>query len=211
MATPDPRPETDAWPYVPARWQTPVTSKREVDLIVIHCMEAPEKGNTAENVGLYFKNHPGFLIVGTKKIVSKPSAHVGVDSNSTVQYVKDNNVAWAAPGANHNGIHIELAGVSAQTAKEWADPYSILTLERAADVAAQYCLKYGIQAIKLTPLQLGKGFFRGIIGHIDATNAFKPNSGHTDPGTGFPWQFFLERVAYHRDRRLQQFVPQLNT
>jgi hypothetical protein len=43
-------------PFVQAKWYTPVdvSTPRRVQLIVLHCMDAPQKGNTAENVAAYF-------------------------------------------------------------------------------------------------------------------------------------------------------------
>jgi hypothetical protein len=148
-------------------------------------MEAPEKGQTAENVGLFFKRGE-----------SRSSAHIGVDSDSTVQYVLDNDVAYAAPGVNSDGIHIEMAGMSAQSTQQWTDPYSTLMIERAADAAAQYCVKYGLPPVHLTNEQLKAGR-SGIIGHYQATATYKPNNGHTDPGKNFPWVFFMGRVALY--------------
>ena len=69
------------------------TGGRQIDLIVIHTMEMDEKGETAENCAQWFRN-PG----------AKVSAHYCVDANSIVQCVKDENVAWAAPGANSDGL-----------------------------------------------------------------------------------------------------------
>lgn len=178
--------ETDRWPYVPAKWRTELTVKpRRVRLVVMHCMEAPEKPNTAENVGLFFKRGE-----------SRSSAHIGVDSDSTVQYVKDNDVAWAAPGVNNDGIHIEMAGMSAQSLREWTDQYSTLMIERAANAAAQYCVKYDLPPLHLTNEQLKAGK-KGIIGHYQATAMYKPNNGHTDPGKNFPWAFFMARVTFY--------------
>lgn len=182
--------ETDNWPFVPARWQKAIIGKRPVRVVVIHDMEAPEKEKTAENVAAYFKS-------GTVKA----SAHVCIDSDSIVQCVRDNNVAFAAPGVNKDGIHLELAGYSKQTEADWLDVYGLLLLERAADAAAQYCLKYTLPALHLTNEQLASGA-RGIIGHYQATAVYPPNAGHEDPGKGFPWKFFIERVNVQIDRYL---------
>jgi hypothetical protein len=112
--------ETDQFPVMKARFFREVTEKRNVRLIVIHSMEAPEKGETAENVARFFQNP------------EKPaSAHLCIDNNSIVQCVFDNDVAFAAPGANHDGIQLELAGFARQTRQDWMDPYSILVLENA--------------------------------------------------------------------------------
>lgn len=191
--------ETEKWPYVPARWQTPVQGRREVRVVVVHAMEAQEKPNTAENVAEYFRTHPGYVIVGNRKITSKPSAHLCVDSDSIIQCVLDNNVAHAAPGVNRDGIHIEHAGYAKQSRLDWLDPYGVLMLNLSANAAAQYCLKYGIPIVHLTDEQLRAGQ-KGLIGHVQATHVYKPNAGHQDPGPDFPWDFYLERVTSFRDK-----------
>lgn len=174
--------ETDKWPYVSARRQSIIGGKRPIRGICIHDMEAPEKDKTAENVAKYFQSPQ-----------AGGSAHLCVDSDSVVQCVWDNNVAHAAPGANHDMIHIELAGYAKQTADEWMDPYSVAMLTLAADVTAQYCLKYDIPVKHLSNTELKNGD-RGVVGHYQVTEVYK-RSTHTDPGKNFPWEFFFERVS----------------
>src|SRR3954454_6387676 len=87
-----------------------VATDRPFDLVVIHSMEAPEKGETAEDVGHFFE-----------KPSTRASAHYCVDNNSIVQCVQERDVAWAAPGANHDGVQIEHAGYARQTLREWED------------------------------------------------------------------------------------------
>ncbi len=188
--------ETDNFPIIKARWfRDIVNQKREVRVIVIHRMEAPEKGTTAENVAKFFQNLPSN---------NKASAHLCIDNNSIVQCVLDNDVAFAAPGANHNGIQLELAGFARQTRAEWLDEYGKALLENAANAAAQYCLKYNIPRKHLTNDQLRNGH-EGIIGHVQATEVFK-KSDHTDPGKGFPWDYFIERVEHYYTERKQKFA-----
>src|SRR5688572_29051390 len=122
--------ETDKFPLVRARWFTDVTDRRQVRLVVIHSMEAPEKGETAENVARYFQNPRD---KNGKPV--KASAHLCVDSDSIVQCVLDNDVAYAAPGANSDGVHIELSGYAKQTRKEWLDAYGVLMFEKGANAA----------------------------------------------------------------------------
>ena len=177
--------ETDRWPFTKAKHFKKITGKRAVRLIVIHTMEAPEGHQTAENVARYFA-------AGT----AVASAHVCIDNDSIVQCVFDNDVAYAAPGANHDGIQIELAGYARQGVKEWMDDYSILMLTRAADVVAQYCLKFSIPPTHLSNADLAAGK-KGIIGHNQATAVYK-KSTHTDPGSSFPWLFFMEAVKLFR-------------
>jgi len=186
--------ETDNFPVIKARFFTDVTEKRQPRVIVIHSMEAPEKGDTAENVARFFQN-PG----ENRKV----SAHLCIDNNSIVQCVFDNDIAFAAPGANRDGIQLELAGFARQTRDEWLDPFSILVLENAANAAAQYCLKYNIPVRHLTNAELKSGQ-KGIVGHAQVSEVFK-KSDHTDPGKGFPWDHFIERVKHHHAERLKRF------
>ncbi|MCY1535779.1 hypothetical protein D9M68_711990 [compost metagenome] len=109
-------------------------------------------------------------------------------------------MAWAAPGANSDGIHLELAGYAKQDKNEWLDAYSVLVLENAANAAAQYCLKYSIPVRRLTNAQLKDKSNRGIVSHAQVTEVFKKGS-HTDPGKGFPWDHFLARVQEKFDHR----------
>lgn len=181
--------ETDKWPFVKAKHFTKVANKRGIRLIVIHSMEAPEKGATAENVAKYFHN-----------TVRQASAHICVDSDSIIQCVLDNDVAWAAPGANKDGIHIEMAGFAKQTKAEWLDPYSTLVLENAADAAAQYCLKYEIPPVRLSNTQLEDKVSKGIVSHSQVTEVFKLGD-HTDPGKNFPWEYFTDRIQANLVKR----------
>lgn len=184
--------ETDLWPFVKAKHFTAVPggTRRKVDLIVLHTMETPEGADTAESIARWFATQPS---------TTKTSAHLCIDSNSIVQCVYDNNVAYAAPGANHNGLQIELAGVARQTKEQWRDKYSLALLALAADACAQYAIKYEIPIIHLSDDQLKAGK-RGFIGHDQASRVFK-KSTHTDPGPNFPWfKFMMWTKACYTDR-----------
>jgi N-acetyl-anhydromuramyl-L-alanine amidase AmpD len=183
--------ETDRFPVVKAKFFKHVTEPRRMRVIVIHSMEAPEKGETAENVARFFQ------------MTENPaSAHLCIDNNSIVQCVMDNDVAFAAPGVNSDGIQLELAGFARQTRADWLDPYSVLVLENAANAAAQYCLKYDVPIKHLTDAQLEAGE-KGLIGHVQATRVYR-KSTHTDPGDGFPWDHFIERVKHYHAERLKR-------
>lgn len=186
--------ETDKFPVVKAKFFRDVVERRPVRLVVIHSMEAPEKGNTAENVARFFQN-PG----------KKVSAHLCIDSDSIVQCVFDNDVAFAAPGANNDGVHLELAGFARQTRAEWLDPFGILMLDKAADAAAQYCLKYNIPVKHLSNAELDDKGSKGIVGHAQVSKVFKAST-HTDPGKGFPWDHFIERVDHFLAERKKKFA-----
>lgn len=171
--------DTEKWPYLEANRHGPKRSG-PVRLIVIHTPEWPESSSGAEGVARYFHDNPD---------KRDASCHITVDNDSIVQCVLDSFVAWAAPGANHDGIQVELTGFANQTVTQWRDKFSLAALALAADAVAQYCLKYNVPPIKLTDNQL-KGSLRGIVGH-DQVTAVYHKSDHTDPGPNFPWDRFM--------------------
>lgn len=170
------------YPFSQARWLAS-TNGRAIDLIVLHSMEAPEKGDTAEAVARYFANLPASR---------KSSCHFCVDVNSIVQCVRVQDVAYHAPGANHNGIGIEHAGYAGQSVTEWHDNYSRQMLVRSAALVAELCRQHKIpvQFVDAAGLRAGR---RGITTHAQVSNAFR-KSTHWDPGRNFPMQAFLALV-----------------
>ena len=157
------------------------TGGRKIDLIVVHTMEMDEKGETAENCAQWFRNPS-----------ARVSAHYCVDADSIVQCVRDQDVAWAAPGANSDGIQIEHAGRAKQTGRDWSDPYSTAMLERSAQLVADLCATYKIPITWLYAADLVAGK-RGITTHDAVSKAFKRGT-HWDPGTGFPSERYLALV-----------------
>jgi N-acetyl-anhydromuramyl-L-alanine amidase AmpD len=188
--------ETDIWPFMQAKFYQPVDHKnpRTVRLIVVHDMEAPETTHTAEDIARYFRDMPDNRPV---------SAHLCIDADSIVQCVHDRDVAYAAPGANHDGIHLELAGYGRQTRQQWLDTYGQSLLGLAGNAAAQYCLKYGAPVQHLTDAQLKQGL-RGIVGHDQVSRVYH-KSDHTDPGPNFPWDVFMSRVSQYFIERKARF------
>lgn len=173
--------ETENWPVIAAKYFGPKRSKAS-RLVVVHTPEWAEHTNGAEELGRYLAAPE-----------SPKSYHVGVDSDTIVQYVKDSYVAYAAPGCNNDGMQVAITGFMAQSKAQWLDRFSICACALAADVVAQYCLKYNIPAVHLTNEQLAAGD-RGIIGHYQASQVYK-KSDHTDPGPNFPWSRFITAVA----------------
>lgn len=151
-----------------------------VELIVIHSMESAEKPSTAENVAAWFASasNPG------------TSAHYCIDSDSIVQCVPLKDIAFAAPGSNHNGIQIELAGYARQTADEWDDEFSRAMVQRAGELVGALSVVYSIPLAYRDDKDLLAGA-RGVTTHYDVSKAFK-KSTHRDPGPGFPMARLLE-------------------
>ena len=172
-----PRGEAVAYPFVPSPHVTR-TGGRRIDLIVVHTMEVDELEDAALRCARWFQ-HPR----------SRLSAHYCVDASTIVQCVPDEDVAWHAPGANHDGLGIELAGRAGQSRREWTDPYSSAVLERGALLAAELCRRHSIPAVWLWPSDLRAGR-RGITPHAAVSQAFG-RSTHYDPGAGFPAERYL--------------------
>lgn len=170
-----------SYPFIEARNYTRGRAV-QIQLVVVHAMEAPEKPDTAESVARWFAGEDA----------PRASVHYCVDVNSVVQCVRDTDTAWHAPGANGNGIGIEHAGYSAQAAPGWDDPYSRAMLARSARLVAEKCLEYGLPAVWLEPAALLAGR-SGITSHRNVTLAFR-RGDHLDPGTAFPAQHFVSLV-----------------
>jgi N-acetyl-anhydromuramyl-L-alanine amidase AmpD len=146
-------------------------------------MEAPEKPGAALAVAKWFAgpNAPN------------ASAHFCVDADVMIQCVFLHDVAWAAPGANMDGIHIEHAGFAAQTAEQWNDDYSRKLLDRSSFLAASLCAKFRIPARWLSVEEVRDKKTSGICGHHDVSLAFGKSS-HTDPGRSFPRERYIALV-----------------
>jgi N-acetyl-anhydromuramyl-L-alanine amidase AmpD len=170
-----------AYPLVESPHVTRTTG-RQIDVVVLHSMENDEKGSSAESCAQWFRNP-----------AARVSAHYCVDADSIVQCVRDRDIAWHAPGANHNGIGIEHAGRARQSRAEWEDAYSAAMLARSAALVASLCAKYRIPVTWLHPADLVAGK-RGITSHDNVSKAFKRGT-HWDPGPGFPIELYLRDVA----------------
>lgn len=168
--------------FLPAR-NYASASGRGMDLIVLHSAEAPEKPGKAWAVARWFAGQDA----------PKASAHYVVDSAEIVQCVPDGDIAWAAPGANRNGIHIELVGYARQLAEDWEDVYSASMLDLAGRLTAALCASYNIppKLVDVAGLLAGD---RGVTTHAMVTAAFK-KSTHTDPGSSFPLTRFIQHVG----------------
>jgi N-acetyl-anhydromuramyl-L-alanine amidase AmpD len=176
-------------PFVQARNYTDLRGKpgRKPNVVVIHTAEIAEKGDSAEAIARYFAT-----------TTRQASAHYTVDANSVVQSVQLRDVAWAAPGCNHNGIQLEHAGYARQTKAEWADQYSRDLLDLSAQLCGKViCPKFKIQPVLLTGTRLQRAAWdksvTGFTSHHEVSKVFR-RSTHTDPGAWFPWADYLRAV-----------------
>lgn len=106
--------------------------------------------------------------------------------------MRDSDIAWHAPGANNNGIGIELATRASSTVLDWSNDYHHEMLGLAAQLVAYLCTKWNIPIAFVDAAGLVAGG-RGITTHRCVTDAFKKGT-HTDPGESFPMDSFLAGV-----------------
>ena len=200
--------------FLQSRYYTKVAENnpRNIELIVLHTMEVPEGKNTATQVAKYFQT--AMIVNGAPRIAS---FHYAVDSSVVVQCVLDKDVAFCAPGTNHNGLHIEHAGYASQGNAQWSDEYSTKELALSAQLVASLCNEYWLpvefvdaEALLLGSTMLGSN---GITTHAEVSKACllaqkrqlkdsvffnkksnKPLTDHTDPGPNFPMDMYLQMV-----------------
>jgi N-acetyl-anhydromuramyl-L-alanine amidase AmpD len=156
-----------------------------VDLVVIHSAEVSESPTSAEAL---------MKSCATNDRVA--SWHYAVDSDSITQSVREEDVAFHAPGANSNGIGVELSGRARQSAADWSDDYSRAVLARAAELTAAICQRWDVPVEYVDAAALREGQ-RGITTHANVSEAFQ-KSDHTDPGRHFPMALFLAQVRARR-------------
>lgn len=170
--------------FIPARYH--YSGGNTPRLVVIHDMEFPKQEGAAEWCANFFATS------------SQDSAHYCIDNQEIVQSVDESDGAWHTPGylagveVNRESIGIEHAGYASQTRDEWLDGYSLPMLQQSARLVADICKRYGIPARHLTLAELAAGE-SGIAGHVDITRA-SGSGTHTDPGDGFPWDWYIAQV-----------------
>lgn len=184
--------------FIQAKNFTRATKPRSITLIVIHTAECGERPGAARSVAHYFAGASA----------PQASAHYCVDSLETVQCVRDEDVSWHAGPVNGISIGIEHAGRAGQTPAEWADDYSLATLERSAKLVASLCHRYSIPVVRLTAEDLAAGKRSGICGHVDVTKGLKSGT-HWDPGPNFPWSTYLGMVAAELEHIIAAEAPTL--
>lgn len=179
-------------PFVQAQWYHPADrGPADVQAIVLHDMEAPDKGDTAEKIAQYFASGSGGR---------QASAHYCIDSDSIVQCVQCKDIAYGAKGFNHNAIHLEHAGYASQSYAVWTDPYNVQMFGLSAELCAKVLMpKFGIPAQWLSDEDLraisgGDRSIKGFCTHADITRALGIVGGHTDPGPNFPRDKYMEAV-----------------
>jgi hypothetical protein len=168
---------------IPAKWFHEGRQGEQPRLIVIHCTVSPDSSGGAEAVARYFAT-------GERKA----SAHRTVDSDSTVISVRDSDTAFAAAGANRDGLHLELVGMPTQTRGDWLDLFGQRMITRAGTTVREWSTEWHIPLRWLSVAQVADGRTRGLCTHHDVSRAFPAvSTGHWDPGPDFPKEWALDR------------------
>lgn len=140
-----------------------------VRLIVLHTTEG---ARTYQDLGAFFG-----------RTSSQVSSQVGIDDTlGTIgEYVKRPNKSWTQGNFNPVSTSAEQCAFAAWSAAEWQKHPNML--KNTADWIAEEAAYFNIPIVKLTPSQ-AQGSGRGVCGHVDLGSA---GGGHTDPGSGYPW------------------------
>ena len=125
---------------------------------------------------------------------SQGSAHLVVDDTICYRTLANDEIPWAAPGANAFGFHIEQAGFARWSAVVWRS--HLVTLQRAAYKTAKHCYLFGIPTRFVDARALVAGQ-PGITSHAECTKAF--GGDHTDPGPMWPRRLFMTLVRRYFD------------
>lgn len=149
-----------------------------IDRVYLHTNEGPQGPDAAHNLAGYLSRvDAGY--------------HVIVDDQHTVRCADDSLVVWAEGSDNMHCLSVCLIGYSGST--DWTSEYSKAMIERAAVQVAIWCRTYSIPvrhvaagAPGLAPTE------RGIAEHAD--DHAPSSEGHTDPGSRFPIDAFVQHV-----------------
>lgn len=165
---------------------------RSIRLAVVHGTVTDPGPPNAKAVAGYFARDHG----------SPSSAHITVDGGPTrYRSVHDGDTAYAAPGANADGLHVECCmrptRDKAKGRRFWSSDKGQATLREAAKVVGRWVVKHHLPVVWLTPAEVKAGR-RGICDHDVVTKAdLAPSAGHWDVGSGFPVARFLELVEHY--------------
>lgn len=159
----------------------------KIRLVVVHTAETPCEPGRAYNIAAYLAN-PSI----------RASAHYIVDPDETVAQVPDEGTAWAAPGANADGIQIEQAAFAGFTADDWkGDNQQRMLRTQLAPLVADLCSRHGLPAVWLSAADLLAGR-AGVTDH-NTVNAAYGLSDHWDCGPSFPAAEFIGMVVERLD------------
>src|SRR3990172_6695622 len=123
-----------------------------IRLVVLHSAE----GTTAAGVASFFAGS------------AQASTQLAVDDKECWRMLPDLVVPWGAPGANSDGLHIEICGFAKWSREEWLKHEPML--RRSAWKVAKWCWLYDIPVRWLSDKQLANGTAHGLTTHVQVAN-----------------------------------------
>ena len=156
---------------------------KAVRLVVLHTAETPCEPGRAVGIATYLARPD-----------VQASAHFCVDPEATVQGVQEEDTAWAAPGANADGIQIEQAAYAGFGPADWAgvNPQQMMT-GQLVPLVAGICERWDIPAVALDTAGVLSGA-AGITTHVAVSTAYGL-SDHWDCGPDYPLDAVVAQVA----------------
>jgi len=156
---------------------------KPVRLVVLHTAETQCEPGRAVAIATYLARPE-----------VQASAHYCVDPEATVQGVQEEDTAWAAPGANADGIQIEQAAYARLDADGWAGvgPQQMMT-GQLVPLVAGICERWNIPPVALDTAGVLSGA-AGITTHVCVSEAFGL-SDHWDCGPDYPLDAVVAQVA----------------
>ena len=161
-------------------------------LFVLHTSEGGEGDNAAEGL-CSFLGQPG-----DKPSPSRPgqfygaSYHYLIDTTRVLPAVTEDRVAYAAAGANSDGVHACFPGKAGQSREQWLDVTSRAGIAVCAWLMLDRMPKIGIPIRRLTVSQVKAGW-AGYCDHWTITKAYGLTD-HTDVGDEFPWDVLADAL-----------------
>ncbi len=154
----------------------------KISLVAIHTNEGPNPSDvfpdrTAENLAKWMDGQ-------------NVSYHKIIDDDSIVHYVPDERYTWSLRSGNARSLNLCFTGYAGWPRAEWLRHQRML--EQGAGIVREWCRRWRIPIVKLSSSEVGKDF-AGIIGHVNWTEG-KRDGSHTDPGSNFPWDVFMNMV-----------------
>lgn len=161
-----------------------VTRSGRLRLIVLHTTEGGEGDTRPEQLAAAVGQPATRDAKGA--IINQASYHYVADTDQrVVPLVPEGMVAYSAPGANNDGIHIVNCGRADQTTAQWLDPFSFACIVATALLMQDISRRLGIPLRRLTVAEVLAGQ-SGYCDHHTITLAYK-RSTHTDVGPNYPW------------------------